>query len=147
MNALPILNISTYRFVPLDDLPALRQRLFDTAQARGLLGTVLIAAEGINLFIAGPHAAVNDWLQLLREDPRFADLPAKESESATVPFKRLKVKIKDEIIRMNMPVIQPTQGRAPAISAATLAIRCRGLAFREVQRISASLGGAPRRTG
>jgi UPF0176 protein len=117
----PILNISTYRFVPLDELPALRERLFNAADARQLKGTVLIAEEGINLFLAGPEAAVREWLAELRADPRFAGLDAKESFSAEVPFKRLKVKVKAEIIRMNMPAIRPVAGRAPAVTPATLA--------------------------
>lgn len=117
----PILNVSTYRFVPLDDLPALRERLHHAAESRGLKGTVLLAEEGINLFLAGPVAEVRGWLDELRTDARFAGLDAKESFSAEVPFKRLKVKIKREIIRMNMPAIRPIEGRAPAVDPATLA--------------------------
>ena len=117
----PILNVSTYRFVPLDDLPALRERLHHAAESRGLKGTVLLAEEGINLFLAGPVAEVRGWLDELRADARFAGLDAKESFSAEVPFKRLKVKIKREIIRMNMPAIRPIEGRAPAVEPATLA--------------------------
>ena len=118
---LPILNISTYRFVPLCDLPVLRERLFAAADQRQLKGTVLLAAEGINLFLAGPTLAVREWLDALRSDPRFAGLEAKDSFSAELPFKRLKVKIKREIIRMNMPAIRPVSGRAPAVKPATLA--------------------------
>jgi UPF0176 protein len=119
--SLPILNISTYRFVPLDDLPALRDRLHASAEARQLKGTVLLAEEGINLFMAGPTGAVREWLDLLRADPRFAGMQAKESFSAELPFKRLKVKVKGEIIRMNMPAIRPVAGRAPAVTPVTLA--------------------------
>ncbi len=117
----PFLNVSTYRFVPLDGLADLRQQLFDAAQARQLKGTVLLAEEGINLFLAGEPAALRDWLDHLRRDTRFAGLPAKESLSVSQPFKRLKVKIKREIIRMNMPVIRPAEGRAPAVPPATVA--------------------------
>ncbi|MBI5260015.1 MAG: sulfurtransferase [Burkholderiales bacterium] len=121
MNPSAILNVSTYRFVPLHDLPALRERLHGHAQALGLKGTVLLAEEGINLFLAGPPKDLNAWLAALRADERFAGLPAKESYSAEQPFKRLKVKIKREIIRMNMPAVRPAEGRAPAVSPATLA--------------------------
>lgn len=116
-----ILNVSTYRFVPLHDLPALRQRLFERALALDLKGTVLLAEEGINLFLAGPPPQLNAWLDALRRDERFAGLAAKESFSAGQPFKRLKVKIKREIIRMNMPAVRPSEGRAPAVDATTLA--------------------------
>ena len=116
-----ILNIATYRFVPLDELPALRQRLWQAADAAGLKGTVLLAEEGINLCLAGPAEGLERWLTMLDSDARLADLPAKRSWSDGQPFKRLKVKIKHEIIRMNRPAVQPTQGRAPALPAATLA--------------------------
>ena len=122
MAAVPaILNISAYRFVTLNELPALRERLFVRAQRLGLKGTVLLAEEGINLFLAGPAAAIHEWLDALRADARFAGLQAKESVSDTVPFKRLRVKIKCEIIRMNMPALRPEAGRAASVAAPTLA--------------------------
>ena len=117
----PILNIAAYRFVPLSGLPALRQQLFDAAQAHGLKGTVLLAEEGINLCLAGPETAVAAWLALLQADARLADLRPKHSWSGVPPFQRLKVKIKREIIRMNLPTVRPAAGRAPALSASTLA--------------------------
>ncbi len=60
--SMPFLNISTYRFVPLDDLPALRDQLEAAALAAGLKGTILVAREGINLFVAGREAAVRGWV-------------------------------------------------------------------------------------
>ncbi len=118
---LPVLNIASYRFTALADLPALRQQLFDTARAQGVRGTVLLAEEGINLCLAGPADGITAWLAVLRATPGLADLPTKDSWSATQPFQRLKVKIKPEIIRMNMPAVQPVAGRAPAVTASTLA--------------------------
>ncbi|OGA99902.1 MAG: sulfurtransferase [Burkholderiales bacterium RIFCSPHIGHO2_12_FULL_69_20] len=116
-----ILNIASYRFVPLDDLPTLRERLWQRADAGGLKGTVLLAEEGINLCLAGPPEGVAAWRALLDADARFAGLVPKESWSDTQPFKRLKVKVKREIIRMNQPAIRPAAGRAPALPATTLA--------------------------
>ena len=121
MPSLPILNLSAYKFVTIDDLPALRERLLQAATARGLKGTVLLAEEGINLFVAGPEAPAREWIALLHADARFADIVPKESFSAAVPFKRMLVKIKREIIRMNMPAIRPGQGRAPSVAPRTLA--------------------------
>ena len=115
------LNIATYRFVPLADLPALRQRLLDAAQAQGVRGTVLLATEGINLCLAGPADGIAAWLAAARTEPGLAGLPTKDSWSAAQPFRRLKVKIKAEIIRMDMPAVAPANGRAPAVSAGTLA--------------------------
>jgi UPF0176 protein len=118
------LNISAYKFVTLPDAQALRERLFEHAQSLGLKGTVLLAEEGINLFLAGPTEAVHAWVAALKQDARFADLSPKESWSEAVPFKKLLVKVKPEIIRMNHPTIRPDErgeaGRAPAVEAAVL---------------------------
>ena len=115
-----VLNISAYRFVDIDDPQSLRNRLAQRAGELKLLGTILIADEGINLFLAGAPAAVGTFLVDLRSDPRFAGLEAKESWSARQPFRKLLVKVKREIIRMNHPAIQPAAGRAPALAPATL---------------------------
>ena len=117
----PCLNIATYRFVPLHDLPVLRQRLFEQAEAAGLKGTVLLAEEGLNLCLAGPPEGMAEWLAALQRDARFAGLEVKRSWSDTQPFKRLKVKLKREIIRMDQPATAPAAGRAPAVDASTLA--------------------------
>jgi UPF0176 protein len=115
-----IVNLSAYRFVALDDLPALRERVLERASALALKGTVLLAPEGINLFLAGPREAVDAFMAWLRGDVRFAGLEAKESLSAAVPFGRLRVRLKKEIITMRMPAIRPEGGRAPAVDAPTL---------------------------
>ncbi|MBP6339482.1 MAG: hypothetical protein KA375_17905, partial [Vitreoscilla sp.] len=118
---LPVLNISAYRFVVLDDVDALRAQIHAQASLRALKGTVLLAEEGINLFLAGPPEAVRDFVNWLRSDARFAALEVKESPSEAVPFGKLLVKVKREIIRMNHPAIRPQAERAPAVSAQTLA--------------------------
>ncbi|OWQ49040.1 sulfurtransferase [Roseateles noduli] len=116
-----VLNISCYQFVAIDAPEVLRDSLHAHAQALGLKGTVLIAEEGINLFLAGAPDAVNAWVAALREDRRFAALAPKESWSDEVPFRKLLVKVKPEIIRMNHPTIRPDQApRAPALPAGTL---------------------------
>ena len=115
-----ILNISTYKFVSLPDAHALRDRLHERAQALGLRGTVLLAEEGINLFVAGTGPAVREFVTTLRQDPRLADLLPKESWSARQPFRKMLVKVKREIIRMNHPTIRPAAGRAPAVAATTV---------------------------
>ena len=114
-----ILNISCYKFVSLPDAAELRQACLDQALTRQLKGTILIAEEGINFFLAGSAQDVRSFVDWLREDPRLADLKPKESWSATQPFRKMLVKHKPEIIRMNHPSIQPATGRAPAVSAAT----------------------------
>ena len=118
MNA--ILNISCYKFVALPDAPQLRDRLAARASALALKGTILLAEEGINFFLAGPAEAVRGFVDELRADARLADLAPKESWSDTVPFRKMLVKVKNEIIRMNHPTIRPAAGRAPSVDPATL---------------------------
>lgn len=114
-----ILNISTYKFVALTDAKDLRDVLETRALAMSLKGTILLAEEGINVFLAGPANEVRHFIHQLQADTRFADIVPKESWSATQPFRKMLVKVKGEIIRMNHPAIQPAQGRAPAVNATT----------------------------
>ncbi len=95
--------------------------LLERASALGLRGTILLASEGINLFLAGAPAALREFLRTLREDARFAAIKAKESWSDSQPFRRLLVKVKREIIRMNQPAVQPSEGRAAALDPVILA--------------------------
>lgn len=117
----PILNLSTYKFVTLADAATLRAQIQGQANACRLKGTVLLAEEGINLFVAGPEAGARAFIDYLRSDARLADLAPKESWSETIPFKRMNVKLKREIIRMNEPAIRPEAGRAPSVAPQVLA--------------------------
>jgi UPF0176 protein len=116
-----ITNIAAYKFVTVHDPQELRSRILARAGAGGLKGTVLLAPEGINLFLAGTDTGIEDFLHWLREDARFADLDVKVSHSDGVPFRKLLVKVKREIIRMDHPAIRPEAGRAPSVDALTLA--------------------------
>lgn len=116
----PILNLAAYHFVALDDRQPLCERLLARGQALGIKGTILLASEGINLFLAGEAAAVRRFWDELTADPRLRELLAKESWSVQVPFKKFKVRLKSEIIRMNHPTIRPQAERAPSVSAHTL---------------------------
>lgn len=119
-----ILNIAAYRFVGIDDVPALRERLIARTEALGLKGTILLAAEGINLSLAAPAGPLRDFVAELHADPRFTGMEIKESWSEEQPFRRMLVKKREEIIRMADPTIRPDSkraaGRAPAIDAQTL---------------------------
>ena len=115
-----VLNISAYKFVPLPDARALHDLLLARTQALHLKGTILLATEGINMFLAGPAHDVRAFVAQLHTDTRFADITPKESWSDAVPFKKMLVKVKNEIIRMNHPAVQPVQGRAPAVAPATV---------------------------
>ncbi|MBC7954686.1 MAG: sulfurtransferase [Cytophagales bacterium] len=115
-----ILNISAYLFVPLTDTLELRESIRSQAAGGGLKGTVLVADEGINLFLAGDPEKLRIFVHWLQRDARFAALAPKESWSDSVPFGKLLVKVKREIIRMDHPTVRPQAGRAPAVDAKTL---------------------------
>lgn len=117
----PIKNIAAYHFVPVADPVSLAAELQSRAETGKLRGTVLVADEGINLFLAGEAPAIDDFLTQLRQDARFADLTAKVSASDAVPFSRLKVKVKPEIISFRQPQSSLESGRAPAVSPQDLA--------------------------
>lgn len=97
---MPIVNIAAYKFVALSELAQLRARVRALCVEGELKGTVLLSPEGINLFLAGAAEAVERFQHLLRAQVEFADLDFKQQVSASVPFERLLVKIKREIIPM-----------------------------------------------
>ena len=114
------INIAAYRFVTLDDLPALRASLKAQCLALGLKGTILLAPEGINLFLAGAPADIESFIVYLRADERFAGMQFKQSPSDHQPFNRMLVKLKKEIISMGRPDISPAEHPAPSLNAKTL---------------------------
>ena len=115
-----ILNIATYRFVAIDDPAALKARLAPHANAIGLMGTILLAPEGINAFLAGPETLLRSFMALLDDDARFAGLTLKESWSDTVPFTRFKIKLKPEIVTFRQSGLNPATRPAPAMTAIEL---------------------------
>ncbi len=116
-----ILNTAAYHFVPIADPPALAVQVRAWAELGSLRGTVLIAPEGVNLFLAGEEQAIRAFFDQLMADPRFAELRVKYSRSDMQPFARLKVKVKPEIISFRRDETSPLAGRAPAIAPAMLA--------------------------
>ena len=117
-----ILNIAAYWFVAIDDVDELAMRVNERAEAACLRGSVLVAPEGINLFLAGAESPLREFMAWLLEDPRFAGITIKESWSETVPFARLKMKRKAEIIAFRHEAAVPlNRERAPVVDPATLA--------------------------
>lgn len=93
-----------YRFARFDDPDALRAPLLAAAAAHGVRGTVLLATEGVNGTIAGPPAGVEALVAQIRALPGCEALSVKYSSAATMPFHRLKVKVKREIVTMGVSV-------------------------------------------
>ncbi|WP_111930518.1 sulfurtransferase [Paraburkholderia bryophila] len=119
-----IVNLSAYHFATIEDTAAWRPFVTERCNALGLRGTVLLAPEGINLFVAGTREATDTFIDYIRHDAlfegKFATLQFKESLSGKQPFTRMLVKLKREIITMKKPAIRPELGRAPFVDAPTL---------------------------
>lgn len=98
-----------YRFAPFDDPAALRQPLLDLCAAAGVKGTLLLAREGVNGTIAGSEAGIAAVVAHIRALPDCRDLDVKYSTSAAMPFGRLKVRLKKEIVTMKVPGIDPAR--------------------------------------
>jgi UPF0176 protein len=96
-----------YRFVTLDDFHELREPLLDECQKAEVKGTLLLAQEGINGTIAGSREGIDRVLSYLKSDPRLAELEHKESFDEEMPFYRMKVKLKREIVTMGVEGIDP----------------------------------------
>jgi UPF0176 protein len=114
------INISVYKFAPLTELPALRVQLQQLCKEQALRGTILLSAEGINLFVAGVRAGIDTLLAVLHAVPGLEGLTPKESNSTEQPFNRMLVKIKKEIIAFGVEGIDPARRPTAKLSARTL---------------------------
>ena len=101
------LTAALYKFVELPDFADLQAPLLACCEAHGVKGTLLLAAEGINGTIAGLEAGVRAVLATLRQDPRLAALEHKEAWAEAMPFHRMKVRLKKEIVTMGVPDVHP----------------------------------------
>jgi len=122
-SAEPIINVSTYRFVHLDNLVELQADMRRDFAQFGLKGTVLLADEGINAALAGTAGQIQAAREWFAKDPRFANLWLKESESQILPFSKLKIKIRNEIIAFQPDAdnpVSPARNPAPAMNPETL---------------------------
>ncbi len=98
-----------YKFVAIENPTALRDSLVVAMQQRDIRGTILVAPEGINGTISGAPDAMLSFLAAVRSDSRFADLVTKDASAPDHPFKRLKVKLKREILTLGRPEANPLQ--------------------------------------
>jgi UPF0176 protein len=103
----PVTVAALYRFARLDDPAALRTQLAELTRANGIKGTLLLAGEGINGTVAGPDAAIGRLISFLRAIAGFSDLDVKFSTAAAMPFHRMKVRLKKEIVTMGVDGIDP----------------------------------------
>ena len=98
-----------YQFAPLDDHFDLRDRIEARCQVLGIRGIILLATEGINATVSGTRDSVLELLDFLKSDPRLAELTWKESSSPGHPFRKLRVRLKKEIVTMGVPGVDPAR--------------------------------------
>ncbi|HTG37667.1 rhodanese-related sulfurtransferase [Sphingomonas sp.] len=104
---LPITVAALYRFASFADPATIRAPLLALCREQGVRGTLLLAPEGINGTIAGTAAGLEVVLDHIRALPDCADLDVKLSGAPVMPFHRMKVRLKREIVTMGQPDIDP----------------------------------------
>lgn len=98
-----------YKFVSLPDYKDIQVALLKECKKLGIKGTLLLAPEGINGTIAGSREGIDKVLEYLRRDERFEDIDHKESIAMSLPFIRMKVKLKQEIVTLGVEGVDPTK--------------------------------------
>ncbi|MGQ0456086.1 MAG: oxygen-dependent tRNA uridine(34) hydroxylase TrhO [Hyphomicrobium sp.] len=98
-----------YKFVAIADCEALRASLFAVCQANDIRGTILLASEGLNATVSGGAESIARLRAALAGDPRFRDLTTKHSHADGHPFRRLKIRIKPEIVTFGAPDCDPAK--------------------------------------
>ncbi|MBW4482285.1 MAG: rhodanese-related sulfurtransferase [Tildeniella torsiva UHER 1998/13D] len=98
-----------YKFVALSEPESLRLELLELCASRGLRGTLLLASEGLNATVAGDRPSIDDLLAWLHSHPKIGPFPHQESTTASAPFERMKVKLKQEIVTLGHPEVNPAQ--------------------------------------
>lgn len=107
-----------YRFVSLPDYKNLKPSIEALGKELGLLGTILLAEEGINSTLCGSPESVAEFFKRIGEiEPKLANLEFKDSFADEAPFHRWKVKLKKEIVTMKVPGISPNNGVGTYVSA------------------------------
>ncbi|WP_371154960.1 rhodanese-related sulfurtransferase [Jannaschia sp. 2305UL9-9] len=99
-----------YCFAPFDDPASLRPALLSVAEHSQVRGSILLAPEGVNGTIAGPADGIDAVLTRLRALPGCAEMEAKYSSAEAMPFGKLKVRLKREIVTMGQPDVDPLAG-------------------------------------
>lgn len=98
-----------YKFAKLPDYQEMQAGLQGFCVEQGLYGTLLLAEEGVNGTVAGTRMGIDAMLAFIKADPRLADLEHKESYADNMPFTRMKVKLKKEIVTLGVEGINPNE--------------------------------------
>ena len=109
VNNLEFLNVAGYKFEPLENLDSLIPEFQNKCDELGIKGSVYLSPNGINFSIAGTEENVDIYIKFMEEDSRFRDIPLKKTFSETQPFRRMKVRLKKEIISLGRDDINPKE--------------------------------------
>jgi len=109
VNNLEFLNVAGYKFEPLENLDSLIPQFQKKCDQLGLKGSVYLSPNGINFSIAGTEEDMDTYIKFMEEDSRFRDIPLKKTFSETQPFRRMKVRLKKEIISLGRDDINPRE--------------------------------------
>ena len=101
--------ISFYKFVKINNPKKLRKSLLDLLLNEDVVGTFLIAKEGINATVSGSDISLKKIIKFLDKQKGFNDIEYKHSCSIKRVFKRLKIKVKDEIVALGKKEIDPSK--------------------------------------
>ncbi|MDH5655631.1 MAG: rhodanese-related sulfurtransferase [Spirochaetia bacterium] len=114
----PVTVAAMYKFVKFSNYRDFREPLLKLMKENGIKGTLLLADEGINGTVAGSYESIQFLISWLKKDPRFSDLGCKFSYDESIPFNRVRVKLKKEIVTMGIHGIDPLKTVGTYISPA-----------------------------
>ena len=109
MNKNLFLNIAGYKFERLDRLDTLIPEFQDKCDELELKGSVYLSPRGINFSISGTEANIEKYIDFMESDSQFLNIPLKKTYSETQPFRRMKVRLKKEIISLGRDDIDPRE--------------------------------------
>ena len=113
----PLAVCSFYRFAAISEPVALRAPLLEAALARNLLGTILLAEEGINGTLAGTREAIQSLFDWLTANTELKHLAGRWSDSAGAPFQKTRVRLRREIVSLGRPDVNPADGTGRHVTA------------------------------
>ena len=102
-NNQPFVVTTFYKFVPFKDVYDLQVKLIKCFNSHNLKGTILLATEGLNGTVAGSRSGIDNFYEFVKSYPEIADLEYKESFCEFLPFSKIKIKVKPEVVKFNMP--------------------------------------------
>lgn len=102
MNKLDYQVLLYYKYIEIDDPQAFRDQHFEFCSSLGLKGRILVATEGINGTVSGTVEQTEKYMEFMRSDARFSDMVFKMEKSEGHAFKKLKIKVKPEIVNLSL---------------------------------------------